>query len=127
MVKIPEASAVRGWIYIYMYIYTHIYRYKDLGYIDIDIRYRIHPRTDGERLRGILIYQKWMNKFYFTKKIVENCRCIVPNFINDEFISIIPFLGVLPLQFSTGPSKLFQFPGLMSRLPSVDGMRIYNM
>jgi hypothetical protein len=31
------------------------------------------------------------------------------------------------LQFSTGPSKLFEFPGSMSRLPSVDGIRIYNM
>ena len=55
------------------------------------------------------------------KEILENCRCIVPNFMNDEFISIVPTWGVLPLLFSTGPSKLFKFPEIVRPFPSMGG------
>jgi hypothetical protein len=44
---------------------------------------------DGEGLKGIL---PQLDELCFTtpeNKIVENCRCIVPNFINDKFITII--------------------------------------
>ena len=33
---------------------------------------------------------------------------------------------VLPLQFTTGPSKLFKFPDIVSRLPSLGGSAIIN-
>jgi hypothetical protein len=40
------------------------------------------PPKDGGGLRDL----PQLDEFYFTtaeKKILENCRCIVPNFIND--------------------------------------------
>jgi hypothetical protein len=70
-----------------------------------------------------------LDEFYFTtadKKIVENCRFIVPNFINDYFISITARRFVLPLQFNTGPSNFCDFPEIVSRLPSVGGVRIQD-
>jgi hypothetical protein len=47
---------------------------------------RIHPRT--AEASGILPH---LDELYFTtaeKKILENCRSIVPNFMNDQFILI---------------------------------------
>jgi hypothetical protein len=41
-----------------------------------------YPPTDGGDLRDFY----HLDEFYFTtdeKKILENCRCIVPNFMND--------------------------------------------
>ncbi len=55
-------------LYIYIYIYIYIY----------------HPRTG----RPQRLLPHWTNS-YFTaagKKIMENCRCILPNFMNDSFI-----------------------------------------
>jgi hypothetical protein len=41
------------------------------------------PPRDGKGFKGFL---PQLDEFYFTtaeKKIFENCRCIVPNFMND--------------------------------------------
>jgi hypothetical protein len=70
------------------------------------------------RMQTTQAFLPQLDEFYFTtteKKILENCRCIVPNFINDSFISNSPhpgfskFWGGLPLHFSAGPSKLLKF------------------
>jgi hypothetical protein len=54
------------------------------------VRSRSQVQVSGhdtcERFQGFLPQP---DEFYFTtdeKKILENCRCIVPNFINDKFI-----------------------------------------
>jgi hypothetical protein len=42
-----------------------------------------YPPTDDGGLKGFL---PQLDEFYFTtdeKKLLENCRCIVPNFMND--------------------------------------------
>jgi hypothetical protein len=44
------------------------------------------PTHGRQRLR---VFLPQLDEFYFTtaeKKILENCRCIVPNFMNDSFI-----------------------------------------
>ena len=52
---------------------------------------------------------------------MENCGCFVPNFIR-----LIHFdnrqLASTDQKISTGPSKLFEFPGIVSRPPSVGGL-----
>jgi hypothetical protein len=56
-----------------------------------------HQKSSGYD-SGIFFPQ--LHEFYFTtagKKIVENCRCIVPN-----FISLVP-----------DPQKLFEFPEIV--------------
>jgi hypothetical protein len=43
----------------------------------------VYPPRDGKGFKGFL---PQLDEFYFTtakKKILENCRCIVPNFMND--------------------------------------------
>jgi hypothetical protein len=57
---------------------------------NLQVRSRSQVQVSGhdtcERLQGFLPQP---DEFYFTtdeKKILENCRCIVPNFINDKFI-----------------------------------------
>ena len=65
-----------------------------------------HPRMVDDS--GILQH---LDEFYFAtaeKKILENYRCIVPNFINDSFISIVPTVGRTVEPFTTGPSKLLK-------------------
>jgi hypothetical protein len=37
------------------------------------------------------VYHNWTKLYTAEKEILENCRCIVPNFMNDEFISIVPY------------------------------------
>ena len=81
------------------------------------------PRYGWKRVQGnftrtgrILFYNVRMKK-------LEYYRCMVPNFIIDQFISIIPTVVVLPLQFRTGPSKLFfEFPEIVRPFPSVGGL-----
>ena len=67
----------------------------------------LHNTFRWERSPGILP-QQWTNSVLQQQN--ENCRCIVPNFINDSFCthSFCDSLVLNP-RLSTGPSQLFEF------------------
>ena len=46
-----------------------------------NVKYKHTLPTDGKRLRDF--YRNFTNSIVQQLKILENCRCIVPNFIND--------------------------------------------
>ena len=107
-----RSPSVGGFIYIYIFIYV-LYIYNMYIYIFI------HPRmADDSRIFSttgrILFYNSWK----------ENCGKLQMHY--SEFHQWLIHLNtkqrfVLPLQFSTGPSKLFKFPEIVSRLPSFGG------
>ncbi len=69
-------------MYIYG-IYIHIYMYIFMR-TEVSIVLRCFMSTHGRRmLQGFL---PQLDEFYFTtaeKKILGNCKCIVPNYMND--------------------------------------------
>ena len=76
-----------------------------MQHVELPVKFRYNLQTE-----------KISREFYHTgrilfynsrKKFWEIARCIVPNFINDQFIAIITTVWCgLPLQFSTGPSNV---------------------
>jgi len=90
--------------YYFLHIFFRFLRTVTLNY-GKDDRHQRWPTTQG--------FLPQLYEFHFTtpgKNIVENCRCSVPNFINDYFNSIVPTVG--PYSLVPDPQNFWNFQKL---------------